>query len=73
MSSSSESPFDRVVAILGSQRALAVACGVSDQAVVKWRRRIPAERVLQIEAAVSQRVTRYELRPDLYPPEGAAA
>lgn len=53
---------------------LAKACGVSPQAVHKWLRSgIPAERVLDVERATvpqeggAPRVTRHELRPDLYP------
>ena len=43
--------------------------GVTPGAVQKWAQlgRIPAERVLAIEAATEARVTRYELRPDIYP------
>ena len=40
-------------------------CGVKYQAVQKWRKRIPAERVLLIESISG--VSRHELRPDLYP------
>lgn len=36
------------------------------------RKRVPAERVLQIERATEGAVTRYEMRPDLYPIEEAA-
>ncbi len=40
--------------------------------VVHWRNRgVPAERVLEIEAATEGKVTRHELRPDLYPLEAA--
>ena len=66
------SALDRVFQILGSQVALANRLNVSAEAVRKWRRRIPAERVLQIEEAVDGQVTRHELRPDLYPVEQAA-
>lgn len=43
--------------------------GVTPGAVQKWARlaRIPAERVLEIERVTEARVTRYDLRPDLYP------
>lgn len=52
---------------VGGRAALAEKCGVRYQAVEKWVRldRVPAERVLQIEAATG--VSRHELRPDLYP------
>lgn len=64
--------IERVFRLLGSQKALATKLGISDEAVRRYRKRVPAERVLQIEAAVDGRVTRHELRPDLYPPEAAA-
>jgi DNA-binding transcriptional regulator YdaS (Cro superfamily) len=48
---------------------LALTLGVSDELVRLWRhgrRRIPAERVLAIEAATG--ISRHALRPDIYPP-----
>lgn len=46
------------------------ALGVKKTAVYGYDRRgIPAERVLDIERITNQQVKRYELRPDLYPPE----
>lgn len=57
----------RAVELLGGVRATAAAMGVSPAAVVKWKRtRVPAERVLELERAVESRVTRYQLRPDVY-------
>ena len=41
--------------------------GVSQAAVSQWLRKVPAERVLAIERATDGKVTRHELRPDLYP------
>ena len=60
-------------AIYGNQKALADACVVSPQAVTKWLRKVPAERVLSIEAATDFKVTRYQLRPDIYPVDKGAA
>jgi DNA-binding transcriptional regulator YdaS (Cro superfamily) len=60
-----ESPIDRAIRIVGGQRQLAQALGVTYQAVQKFRRRVPAERVLQIEKTTG--VSRHELRPDIYP------
>lgn len=59
--------IERVFGILGSQKALAQKLQVSEQAVSQYRNRIPAERVLDIEAAVAGKVTRHDLRPDIYP------
>ena len=55
---------------LGSQGRLAAVCGCTPGNIwqlVKRRRPLPAEYVLRVEAATS--VTRYDLRPDLYPRE----
>ena len=71
MSDPAETPFDRAIRIAGGQRQLAQAIGVSYQAVQKFRVRVPAERVLQIEAATG--VSRHELRPDLYPSDASCA
>lgn len=48
---------------------MARALGIYPQAVNKWvkAKRVPAERVLQLEAVSG--VSREELRPDLYPPD----
>lgn len=64
-----ESAIVRAVKICGNQSRLAEILNVKPQAVQKWCRtgRVPAERVLLIEASVNRAVTRHELRPDLYP------
>jgi DNA-binding transcriptional regulator YdaS (Cro superfamily) len=55
----------------GGYAALAEGLGVSRQAIYQWRdKRVPAERVLQIEKLTG--VTRHELRPDLYPDPNTA-
>ena len=67
----SKIPLQRAVEILGGQSALARACGVTQGHVWYWLRKgkqVPAEHVLDIERATSGEVTRYELRPDIYPP-----
>lgn len=46
---------------------LARACGVTPQAVAKWlKNKVPGERCLAVEMATHGRVTRYELRPDIF-------
>ena len=60
-------PVTRAIQIVGLY-SLAKTCNVSYQAVLKWeRKRIPAERVLAVERATGGRISRYELRPDIYP------
>lgn len=64
----------RAAAILGSQQALANEIGLKSQgSISNWIRdgRIPAEHVLPIEKATKGAVSRYELRPDIYPLEQA--
>jgi DNA-binding transcriptional regulator YdaS (Cro superfamily) len=58
----------KAIEILGSQTALAKACGVKQQYVFKWLRmkQLPAERVIQIEKATNGKINRYEMRPDLW-------
>ena len=58
----------------GSRAALARSLGVTAEAVRKWELgRIPAERCLDIERATNGRVSRSELRPDLWPAPREAA
>jgi DNA-binding transcriptional regulator YdaS (Cro superfamily) len=67
---SDENPLERAIRIVGGVSRLAELLHVKGPSIYKWRRfqRIPAERVLCIETATGGQVTRYELRPDLYPP-----
>lgn len=68
-------PLQKAIDAVGTQAALAKALGVKPQHVWNWLnrdRRVPAEQVLPIESATDGRVTRHELRPDLYPREKAA-
>lgn len=58
------------VKVAGGQQALAKKIGVSQGHLWCWLnrdKRIPAERVLAIEAATG--ISRHELRPDIYPVE----
>ena len=66
MSTSNDTPaIERAIDAAGGIRQLAALLGVSYQAVQKYRRSVPAERVLEIEAKTG--VPRHELRPDIYP------
>jgi DNA-binding transcriptional regulator YdaS (Cro superfamily) len=60
-------PLQRAIELAGGLTALARALGIRAPSISEWKRRgrIPANRVLAIEAATG--VPRHELRPDLYP------
>lgn len=66
--------FDAIVAATGTQSKLAVKLGVSRSVVSQWKRRgrIPPGWVIPVERATQGQVTRYQIRPDLYPVERVA-
>lgn len=70
------SPIAKAVSRAGGAKALADQCGVSVQAVHKWMKagRPPAERCLDIERCCARKITRYELRPDVFgaPPQASS-
>lgn len=61
----------------GGQSALARICGVKQGHVWRWLNTpgalVPAEHVLKIERATDGKVSRRELRPDVFDEEKAAA
>lgn len=60
------------IELAGGSGKLANALGISAAAVSQWER-CPAERVIAVERATGGKVTRTQLRPDLYPPDEDAA
>lgn len=67
------SAIEQAIEAAGGLTKLADSLKVSPQVIFNWRKRgVPAERVLDVERATDGRVTRHELRPDLYPEERAA-
>lgn len=59
-----------------SQTEFARRINVSQGMVWQWlnkRRRVSAEQVLSIESATDGKVSRHDLRPDLYPRDNTAA
>lgn len=68
---STECAIHKAVLYAGGQSALAREIGLKPQAVQRWCKagKVPAERVLDVERVVEAKVTRHELRPDLYPKE----
>lgn len=69
-----QSSIERACAAVGGQSGLAEKLSITPQAVFLWVKtgKVPAERVLAVEAATGGAVTRHELRPDIYPAERAA-
>lgn len=67
--------LERAIQQVGGQSALARAIGVKQGHVWQWlnKTRVPAEYVLRIESATEGRVSRHELRPDIYPIDDHAA
>jgi DNA-binding transcriptional regulator YdaS (Cro superfamily) len=51
----------------GSYAAVAAICGVTREAVRNWKQ-IPPQHCITIEEATGGKVTRYELRPDVFGP-----
>lgn len=65
--------LDSAIEKAGGQVALAKLLGLRQSHISNWRnrnKRIPAERVLDIERVTG--VSRHDLRPDLYPLEDMA-
>ena len=66
------SPLSKAKSLLGGSYAAVgrVLGGISGEAVRKWESAgVPPERVLAIESATDYRVSRHDLRPDIYPRE----
>mgnify|MGYP003611371459 CR=1 FL=1 len=66
----SKNALEKLVSEVGAYR-LALMLGVKHPTIHTWLKfgRVPAERVLAVEAATG--VSRYELRPDVYGPAPA--
>jgi len=60
--------LEKALKQVGSQSALAKACGVSQQAVQQWcdSGKVPAARVQSVVAACSGAVSAVDLRPDIF-------
>ena len=61
-----DTALEDAIKAAGGTAALARAINVTPQAISLWER-VPAERVLAVEEATQQAVSRHDLRPDLYP------
>lgn len=69
MDTDPETPFARALRLVGGPTKMAEAIGVKRPSVYKWFRQVPGERAIAIEKATGGKVTRHQLRPDLYPLE----
>lgn len=77
MVNESKSGAGRAIELLGGPSAIVKLLAqrgieITPWAVNKWRRRVPSNRVLLLEQLTNGKITRHELRPDLYPKEQAA-
>lgn len=61
----------QVVEAAGGAAALARHLGITSQAISQWSR-IPSDRVIPIERLLGGRLTRHDMRPDLYPQDERA-
>jgi DNA-binding transcriptional regulator YdaS (Cro superfamily) len=62
--------LEKAIKAAGTGNELALRIGVTPQALSQWDR-VPPLRVIDVEKASG--VSRYELRPDIYPLEKARA
>lgn len=71
------SPVEKAIDALGGLTKAAAALGIDNPSVIaNWRtrRRVPAERTLEVEALTG--ISRHDLRPDIFgpaPTKGRAA
>lgn len=61
-----DTALEKAITAAGGTAALARTINVTPQAISQWER-VPAERVIAVEEASGGKVTRSDLRPDLYP------
>lgn len=69
-----KSPVEKVIEKLGGPTKTAAALGISNPSVVmNWRARgqVPADRAIEIEKLT--KISRHELRPDIFGADGVAA
>lgn len=62
-------PVEKVAAFFGSNGELATVVGLSRAAPRFWPKGVPAQYVLTVEKASKGKLSRHDLRPDLYPRE----
>jgi len=60
-----DAALTKALKIIGGPKRAGELLGISSQAVTQWTR-CPADRVIAIEEAVGGKVSRHELRPDIF-------
>lgn len=63
-----EAAYAKAIAIVGSQAELARLLKIKRQSI-RAQKMCPWNRVLELEKLTGGKVTRYQLRPDIYPRE----
>lgn len=69
--------FEKIIEITGTQVELVKRLNLitkkrkekktlTPQALTRWRKQIPADRVIDIETAVNGKITRHQMRPDIF-------
>lgn len=59
--------LDRAIEYFGGQAALAEKLGLTKMAITQWKeRKVPLERAIEIEKLTNNKVTRHDLRPDIF-------
>lgn len=60
--------IEKAIYIAGSQTKLAKLLGITPQAVQKWAggKQVPVTRSIEIERVLNGKITRCELRPDIF-------
>lgn len=62
----------KIIKLAGSQLKLANLINVKQCTISSWvnrNKKVPSQHVLTIEKALENKITRHEIRPDLYPKE----
>ena len=62
---------EKVAAVFGGNEGLASVVGRSRAAPRFWPKGVPAQYVLKVEAASKGKLSRHDLRPDIYGPAKA--
>ena len=64
-------PLEMAIRVVGTQQALADMLGIRSPSIAGWKTTgsVPANRCRSIEHLTGGKVTRYDLRPDVFGPD----